>query len=212
MGGNKKEQDLAYIAGLLHDIVRPSTEKLDHAKESAVASKKILLSFKMNEEDIKNICEAIESHRAKHPWKTPLHQSVFLADKILEQMGAYIAFRRSMYVAECKDYNKFEDIATHFDMRIKKFTPKEFPERFSKLARTQFEWSVKFSDSFENKEVWALSIAKELYNNGKTHTKSIERAIEDYEPISEEDKKYKKEALDYINGKKFKDFEKMIDL
>ncbi|VVB59998.1 HD domain protein [uncultured archaeon] len=212
LGGDKREQELAYIAGLLHDIVRPSTEKLDHAKESSRASEKILLSFNVKKEDIKKICEAIGSHRAKHPWKTPLHQSVFLADKILEQMGAYIAFRRSMYVAECKDYNKFEDIETHFETRIKKFAPDEFPEHFSKLAKTQFEWSVKFSGAFRKKEAWALSIAKELYNNGKMHAKSIEKAVEDYKPISEEDRKYKQEALDYINGKKFIEFETMVKI
>lgn len=211
LGGREKEQQLAYVAGLLHDIVRPSTELKDHAKESAEEAKQILQKFEMDAKDIEGVCEAIESHRAKHDWKTPLHQSVFLADKILEQMGAYVAFRRCMYVAECKDYCAFEGISKQFEKRMKKFTPDEFPKEFLKLAKTQFELVIKFVNAFKNKEHWALSIAKESYDNGKKHAKTIEEMIIEYKPISEEDKEYKRDALNYIEGRTFKEFEKLVN-
>lgn len=40
--GKKEEEELAYLAGLLHDIVRPATEKIDHAVLSAEKAKAIL--------------------------------------------------------------------------------------------------------------------------------------------------------------------------
>lgn len=47
LGGTKEEEKLAYIAGLLHDIKRPTTEKICHAKASAESARKILKKFKL---------------------------------------------------------------------------------------------------------------------------------------------------------------------
>ena len=110
MNGNKHDQDLAYIAGLLHDIVRPASEKICHAKASADKSRAILKQFNINHDDSERIIEAVACHRTKHEWKDALHQSIFLADKILEQMGAVVVFRRCMYIGECEDYSNKDPI------------------------------------------------------------------------------------------------------
>ena len=213
LGGSKREQDLAYISGLLHDIVRPSTEKICHAKASAYKAEKILEKFNLDKKDIKKIVQAVRDHREPTRWKTSLHQSVYLADKIFEQMGAYVVFRRCMYIGECEDYENtpFERaMISHFEYRLDKFNPSAFPKRFKKLVEYQYSWPINFAKSFSNKEKWAIRLGKIFYKNGKTHKFRLDELIRNFKPISNEDAEIKKETLDYINGNKFKEFEGMI--
>jgi HD superfamily phosphohydrolase YqeK len=52
---------MAQCAGLLHDIKRKSK---NHAKEGAVFSEKVLGQYSFSDEDITDICLAIENHEA----------------------------------------------------------------------------------------------------------------------------------------------------
>lgn len=212
--GSKHDENLAYIAGLLHDIVRPASEKIDHAKASAEKSQKILEKFKFGEGDKKRIVEAIESHREKQEWKDALHQSVFLADKILEQMGAVIIFRRSMYVGECEDYaNKepLKSIMEQFRKKLKKFTILEFPKKFRKLIRYQYKWSFNFLQALENNEKWAIEIALFGYSAG-IKKENIEQTIKKFRPRLIKQKNIYRETILYLKNKKFSEFEKLIKL
>ena len=212
LGGNKKEQKLAYIAGLLHDIVRPVSNKTCHAKASAERAREILKQFRLNKADLEKIILAIRDHREKTKWQSPLHASVFLADKILEKMGAYIVFRRCMWVGECIDYKRTafrEAMIRQFKTRLTKFNPNEFPEEFSELVNYQYYWPQKFFRMFENNQAWAIEIAESFYKYGRKKM-NLEIAIKQFRSSYREGEKYRKEALEYMKGKKFKFFSRLI--
>lgn len=214
LGGDKEEKELAYIAGLLHDIVRPGTEKVDHAVASAEKSRDILKGFALEEEAIRMICQAIRDHRKPAIWESPLHQSVFLADKILEQMGHYVAFRRCMYVGECRDYKgkPFEEsIIKHFAYRIGKFDyKKDFPEMFHGLVNHMFIPLKDFDRHFRDGHSWALSLARHCYDAARSSNVSMDEVIGSFQPEGGEANKWKIETLDYMNGKKFKEWERLV--
>jgi HD superfamily phosphodiesterase len=214
--GSERQQKLAYIAGLLHDIVRPATEKICHAAASAKKSERILKNFGWPEKDIQKIVRAIADHRERpKKWLSPLHQSVYLADKILEQMGAYVAFRRCQYVGECEDFRKWpwlEAVQKHFQDRLEKFPPKEFPKRFQTLVSYQYDWPFKFAQALRTKQTWAVYLGKYAWSNGLDHRMSVEQMIENFKPRFKEDVKFKKEALAYIKGRKFRHFGNLLKI
>ncbi len=212
LGGSSEEQEKAYIAGLLHDIVRPASERECHAKASAYRAKEILLKFNIGPDSLQEIITAILSHRKKHEWTSALHQSVFLADKILEQMGALVAFRRSVWVGECDDYKDIEPediILKHFEKRLAMFTPGDFPVRFSSLVEYQYKWSVELTEALRNNEQWASELVGYGYDAGRMKT-NFEDTIAKFNPKAPVQEKIHKEALLYIKGRKFSQFEKMV--
>jgi hypothetical protein len=214
LGGGRREQELAYIAGLLHDIVRPADERVDHAIASAERAGKILADFKVKREDIEPIVDAIRDHRLQPAkWKSPLHQSVYLADKIFEQMGAYLFFRRCMYVAESVTYRDKpmeKAIEEHFVMRMERIKKGDFPARFSGLVGYQWRWLQEAAEALKSRRPWAWEIAKASYDAGKGGGASIEELILTFEPSSPEAARYRKEAVEYLEGRKMKEFEKLI--
>lgn len=213
LGGDEREQQLARIAALLHDIVRPADESIDHAIASTERSRQILEKFNMSPADKEGIIAAIRDHRLPVKWKSPLHQSIYLADKILEQMGAYLIFRRCMYVGESVTYKEIpmkQAINKHFAYRMKRIKKGDFPERFSRLVNYHWKWIADAQEALENNKQWAWEIARIAYENGKTREMSLEEMIITFEPTSPEAAKIKKEAMDYLEGKLFKKFEGMI--
>jgi len=210
LGGDEHERRLAYIAGLLHDIVRPADEKVDHAVASAERSRRILQQFKISKDDANAIVEAIRDHRlAPKKWKSPLHQSVYLADKIFEQMGAYLIFRRCMYVAESvtyKDMPMEDAINKHFTYRMERIRQGDFPARFSKLVEYQWRWLAEGQKALKDGRPWAWEIAKASYEAGRNRKKSLEELILTFKPAHPESANAKKEAVAYLEGRKFADF------
>ncbi len=215
LGGDKEEQDLAYIAGLLHDSVRPDTEKVDHAEASADKSRGILEGFGIDSNVINMICQAIGDHRKPVAWESPLHQSVYLADKILEQMGHYVAFRRCVYVGECRDYrNKpFEEsIERHFAYRTAKFGMGAFPQGFQGLTKKMMEPLLEFQDHLKRREPWALSLARFFFDIGREKSMLMDDAIRAFRPDGELAKKWKKETLAYMEGGKFREWSELVQV
>jgi len=212
-GYNKKERDIAYLSGLIHDLKRPLSEKIEHSGISVREAEKILERFGV-ERDVKNeILSLIKIHRGFS--NEPLFkQSVFLSDKILEQMGAYLVFRRCMYIGECLDFKNVEfgkAIVFHTSEKTKEYTPGKFLEKLRPLIEYQYQWLVDFLSGFKKDKKWAIYLAKKAYDNGRTHELSLDDLIKFFKPKFEEDERMKKEALDYINGKKFKEFERLIE-
>lgn len=213
LDGTKEDQDLAYVAGLLHDVVRYNTEKIYHSGPSAERSKKILEIFNVDEDIIKKIVQAVRDHSVIHQWESLLHKSSFLSDKILEMMGAYIVFRRYTFIGENNDFKKVpfrKACVFYWSKRLEKYPPEKFQECLRKLVEYQRAWPIDFFERFKKGEGWVINLAKKSYDNGRTHEFSLEEFIRVFETTCEEDSRIKKEALDYIEGKKFKDFEKLI--
>ena len=213
LGGTKEEEELAYIAGLLHDIVRPVSEKICHAEASAKRSTQILKKFNLDEETMGRIVLAVRDHRKKSEWVSPLHQSVFLADKILEQMGAYVIFRRAYYVGECTDYKDvpyMEAFISHFNYRLKKFSLQDFPARFRRLVEYQLKWIKDFTRVLEGGDKWAVDLSKKAYDQARAGKKNLDDFIMNYAPQNIQGEKIRQEAVKYIEGNKFREFEKLV--
>ncbi|MBU1135212.1 MAG: hypothetical protein KKG13_01695, partial [Nanoarchaeota archaeon] len=105
-----------------------------------------------------------------------------------------------------------ETINSHFKMRIKRIPKTEFPERFSKLLEYQWKFLQEIHEAIESNQEWAINIANQMYEFGKTHNIKLEESIRKLKTISEKDEQYKQEALEYIAGKKFDFFETLANL
>src|SRR3989338_8239304 len=82
-GESEENQEIAYIAGLIHDLERPNTEKIDHADISVREAIKFLSSFSLDQEIQDKIILLIQTHR--HAQDIPLsEQWVYLSDKLFE--------------------------------------------------------------------------------------------------------------------------------
>lgn len=212
--GTKEEETLAYIAGLLHDCVRPDTEKVCHAVASTEKARKILNNFNIDPESIERIAQAIRDHRKPVKWTSPLHQSVYLADKTLESMGHYVTFRRCVYVGECRDYNgkPFEQsIENYLEYRLKKFDFTKFPLVFQPLVKEMFRPAIGFHEIFKRREDWSLRLARFCYDKGRDKSATMDEIIRNFSPDSEEAKTFKIESLKYIEGRKFDYFKKLVN-
>lgn len=209
--GTNEQQEIAYIAGLIHDFERPLSEKIEHKDISKEEAEKFLKQFVFDEAIKEKIIKMVEEHR--YVSELPLlEQCLFLSDKLLEQSGAFIIFRRCVYIGECLDFKEkpFHDsIIEHWKMRMNRFKPEKFHEKLSKLAHHQYDWQTRFFCAFENNEDWAVNIAKLCYDEGRSQAKTLVQIIEDI-PAKGEGNEFKNEALLYIGGEKFPQFEKMI--
>jgi HD superfamily phosphohydrolase YqeK len=213
LGGTEEEKELAYLAGILHDIYRPRTEKVDHSITSANRAGEILEGLGMDKVGIERVVQAVRDHRKPVPWESPLHQSVYLADKILEQMGAYVNFRRCVFVGECNDYKDkpcLESIIHQFSMRLERFTIGKFPKRFWPLVRYQYKWPLEFSESVRKGVPWALEMARRGYEIGARQSKPVDRFILGFVTEDGESRRIKEEAVRYLKGEKFGDFEGLL--
>lgn len=207
-----QEQEIAYTAGLIHDLERPNTEKIDHADISVREAREFLTNFSINQEIKDEILLLIQTHR--HPQDIPLNQQwVYLSDKLLEQSGAYVIFRRSYYVGECEDFTdiSLEDaLKSHMNARMEKFRPDVFHKKVRNLASYQYQWQVEFINSFLNKEKWATRLARQFGEYGRKKMPELGKLIKTFEPITHQDQKIKEETLSYITGNKYSFFEKLL--
>jgi hypothetical protein len=72
-------------------------------------------------------------------------------------------------------------------------------------------WQIDFIECFEKGEEWAQNLGNHFFQEGREKTKDFERVIPEFRPKTEKEAEFRKEALDYIDGKKFIDYEKLID-
>lgn len=213
-GETREGQDIAYVAGLIHDLKRPSTEKIDHTDISVDEAKKILVMFKISGETTDKILAMIQSHRNFQ--EIPLNQQyVFLSDKLLEQSGAYIIFRRCYYVGECEDFKDTpfkEAMFHHWKERMTKFTPDKYHECVRKLATYQYKWQQDFFDAYLNEQEWAVPLAKNFFDYGRGGQMNLWELVKNYDADFPESKRIKDEAFAYMEQKKYSDFKKLLVL
>lgn len=213
LGGDEEDEGLAYIAGILHDVYRPRTEEVDHSITSAERAREILEGLGVDRPAAERIVQAVRDHSNPVKWESPLHQSVYLADKILEQMGAYVNFRRCVYVGECADYKDrpfLESVVKQFSRRLGKFTIGKFPRRFWPLVRYQYRWPLELSELVRKGVPWAVEMAREGYYIGLNQSSTVDRFILGFVPRDREARRIKEEAVRYLEGRKFEEFERMV--
>jgi hypothetical protein len=213
-GRPSEEQEIAYLAGLIHDLKRPPTEKIDHTGSSVREAEKILTKFSINKEIAQKVLKLISLHREFS--NAPLSsQWVFLADKILEQSGAFLIFRRSYYVGECEDFKNlslFEATLPYWEKRTTKFPPDKFHLQTLPLAYYQYKWNKDFCMNIAQKKPWAVKLAKTFFDFGRQKKKNLEQLIKDYEVDDNNTRVIKKEALDYLSGKKYSEFATLLKI
>lgn len=203
--GTSEEQELAYTAGLLHDIVRPITEKKCHAESSADEAGSILKDFKFKGSSMSKICKAIKDHRSPPSrWDSIFHQSVYLADKVFEHMGAYLDFRACVWAGELshEDYKGLsptEAVLNYYEKASSKFLDRNFPGFIKPIVSYQKRWNERFFKNLRNKKGWAEEMAERLFYKGK-EKKDFDETLRRFEPKFNEQNRWKDEMISYIDS------------
>lgn len=213
-GESEENQQTAYLAGLIHDLERPNTEKIDHAQISVREAKQVLQNFKVSDIDKKKVLQQISEHR-EFESATLDTQWVFLSDKILEQSGAYVVFRRFYFIGECEDYKDMDFFASSMEQwnyRMKKFSPEKYAKPVRKLAAKQFVWQTEFMDDFVKKSTWAVELGKTFFDHGRLAHKNLKQLIQNFASKYPQSRKFQQEALAYMNKERYQEFEKLLDL
>lgn len=214
-GGTVRDQQLAYTAGILHDIVRPITEEVCHAQASAEKALKILEDYSEFTDDEKTkICQAIRDHRHPVEWESPLHQSIYLSDKIFEHMGAYIDFRAPVWAGELShtDFSGLEPIESvlkYYEKASKKFLTGIFPDFVEDLVNYQTEWNNQYVEALQTSEDWAVEMAERLFFSGRRKV-DFEHTLASFTPNGTNQREWAHEMREYITGKKFKHFQSLV--
>lgn len=217
LGGDEREQQLAYVAGILHDIVRPDTELICHAKASSERAVQILQNYpEFTENEKEKICEAVRDHRGPVEWKTLPHQCVFLSDKLFEHMGAYLDFRACVWVGElshsdCKGIEPIEAIIGYYNKRASKRKLSElgFPPFVAELVDYQAGWNWRYKEALEKGEEWAIDMATRLYDSGR-EKEDFDAMLMSFKPKNEKQSDWTNEMKDYLQGKKFQYFQGLL--
>lgn len=215
LGGTERDTQLAYTAGILHDIVRPITEKECHARASAEKARKILDDYpEFTNPEKYRIYQAIKDHRRPVTWEGPLHQSVYLSDKIFEHMGAYIDFRAPVWAGELShtDFEGLEPVEavlSYYKKASQKFLTGIFPDTVRNVVDYQRSWNKKYVKALQNNKDWAVDMAEHLFFSGR-EKKDFEQTLVSFNPKGTLQKKWAHEMRAYIAGEKFKYFQTLL--
>ncbi len=199
----------ADAAGLAHDVIRPPNDdphELPGAEKFIELIEPYQSALNLSNTDILQMYDAIAFHSdMPNVWGiNPIQDAVFFADKVFEASGAYVLFRRALFMAENKDAkgaDAVEKTLIKTKQKTAKFKPDVFPLRVRKIAQYQYDWQIEFLHGLENKALWAVNIAEVMYAHGEKKDMSLEDAIINYEPVSDIDMKIKQEAVKYLDEK-----------
>ncbi len=215
MDGTLREAELAYVAGLFHDMVRPDTNEIWHAQDSANKTKELLKDI-YQPNDLEKIVKAVLDHcEPKKEWESLLHQAPFFADKIAEGSGAYVCLREALWSGESPDYHG-KDLVRFVPHLLRKrvdgvLRPTNYPSRFSKLVEYQNQWILDFSEALEKNDsdaVFLLEFFNKRGKEGLDFDSVISEAV--LQKIGEFGGKCLTEAMHYVRGGKQSQFESLI--
>jgi len=233
MGGGRKKRAQARIAGLAHDRFRLGTDSM--AEKAA----KVLTHEQRGAEHMKpmfarrykkSASKAIISAMAEHGELPALNEAgknlardgVVFADKFFEANGAYIGFRRSMFMAERADLRKkaiekgldltnpvdIQKAAVEFtlaesDKRIKAFSDlSKIPPHLHPFVKYQVQWQFKLVEGLKSSDRGIVNLVTTLFSEGlKKNSRDLGEMIRTYKPIAQSDAAFKHEAMDYLDGK-----------
>ncbi len=206
-GGSPSEQKKAYLTGIAHDVIRPASDiphELPSAEKFIDVVEPYQSDLQLNEFDIRQMFDAIERHGdMPELWNiNPIQDAVFFADKVFEASGAYILFRRPLFMAENKDAkgaDAVEKTLIKTRQKTAKFKPEVFPLRVRKIAKYQYNLQIEFLNGLEHNVPWAVNIAETMYSYGENKDMSLEDVIRTYEPVSDIDMRIKQEAVKYLD-------------
>lgn len=234
MGGSKALQQQASISGKSHDRIRYPTEQVPHEKASGELMQ-TLFEKRYGKKAAKSMGRAIQLHGTipgpARFGKEVVREGLFNADKYFEANGAYIGFRRPMFMAERKDrrmeakklgldLRKPEDVkeaAIRFTLdetgiRVSKFSDlSKIPKELHGFVKYQVRWQERLRKGLQKRQGWAVNLVTELFTEGlKKHPRTLDEVIMSYEPVAKIDAEFKKEALRYFSGDLWKEFTKRV--
>ncbi len=209
-GGDLQNRLIAYEGSLVHDFGRPNSEIIEHGDQCVEGARQFLKGWDcLGKED--EILRMVSNHNTVI--EGPVYdRALFIADKALEAMGAYVAFRVCVYAAEIDDF-KDRDMTelpqlTHDLMsnRMRKYNDSIFPEEVRPLVRKQSDWTWRFIEDLKDGKEWALNLASHCFSYGRSVREwdgnspkpSFEDMIYQYIPILGDDLQYKQEAMRYL--------------
>jgi HD superfamily phosphodiesterase len=213
MGGTPRQQELAYLAGILHDIVRPPTEDICHAKASAEKALTILKEIHITDSEKEEIYNAVKDHRTPVRWNNAVHSSVYVSDKIFEHMGAYLDFRASVWAGELshtdfEGLTPVEAVIQYYKKASKKFLTGKFPDCVTKIVDYQTKWNKTYFKALQDNEWWAVDMAVTLFLAGRKK-EDFEKMLHTFEPEGKQNQ-WVNEMRTYITGEKFSFFHTLL--
>jgi hypothetical protein len=241
MGSGANVVHQAKIAGWAHDRVRKATDSIAQGlkgkEHEALGAEYMrpMLERRYSKKDSARILEAMAKH-GEMPTLDKIgneiaREAVIYADKFFEANGAYIAFRRSMFMGERADWRdemktrkiKLTDNKAVSDLAVEatlKETKKRIsafsnlstiPEHMHDLVKYQVQWQHKLQKGLESKDPGTVKLVTFMFKEGlKKNPRDLAVAIKSYRPIGELDLAFKKEAENYLSGKLAGTFRKLI--
>ncbi|MBI4163654.1 MAG: HD domain-containing protein [Candidatus Aenigmarchaeota archaeon] len=202
-GGGRDYRTASYIAGLLHDLDRLPSEAKGHTDSSAEVVREFLKNYECHGLE-NDIVQMVISHSETRGPGGLFKRSVFVADKALEQMGAYVAFRAPIYVAEIEEATgkgtdqTIDLVYEIMTKRLSKFVPEVFPAQTRKLVRYQRSTILSFLDALKQRHRWAVNIAGHCIEATRSKSGKMDDIIGGYKSVGERDAQYKTETMRYL--------------
>ena len=228
VGAKPAIQQQTRIAGISHDRIRDKTEQYSHEETSGkFMGEKFAKRY--GKRPTKRMTEAIVKHgglpELNRVGKNIARDAVVFADKFFEANGAYIAFRRAMFMGERVDRRKEmqekhltpEQAAVDFTVdesikRIKAFSDlSKIPKYLHPFVEYQVAWQKRLLEGLQKREPGIVNLAQTLFKEGlKAKPKPLDEAIKSYRPITKEDAAFKAETMRYFNGELWEIFKQLV--
>ena len=151
--------------------------------------------------------------------------AVVFADKFFEANGAYIGFRRAMFMGERVDRRAEmkkrgltpNEAAIEFTVdetvkRVKAFSDlSKIPEHMHPFVKYQVQWQERLLRGLQRRNKGVVNLAQVLFKEGlKKRPRPLDKVIRAYKPIGREDAAFKKETLRYLNGNLWETFKQLV--
>lgn len=228
MGAKPAIQQQTRIAGISHDRIRDKTEQYSHEETSGrFMGEKFAKRY--GKRATKRMTDAIVKHgglpELNRVGKNIARDAVVFADKFFEANGAYIAFRRAMFMGERVDRRKEmqekhltpEQAAIEFTIdetkkRIKAFSDlSKIPKHLHSFVGYQVGWQRMLLTALETREPGVIRLTQTLFKEGlKKNPLPLDETIKNYQPISNEDKAFKDETMRYLRGELWDTFKALV--
>ncbi|MBT4870327.1 MAG: hypothetical protein HON47_02040 [Candidatus Diapherotrites archaeon] len=242
MGAGANVVHQARVAGWSHDRIRDASDTIaqklrgEKTHESMGAEyMKPMFDKRYSAKDSKAITKAMAMHgtmpKLDAIGREVAREGVIYADKFFEANGAYIAFRRSMFMGERADWRAemkkrgikvadkkaVSDLAVEATLketkkRIAKFSDlSSIPKHMHDLVKYQVEWQHKLQKGLEGKDPGIVKLVTALFQEGlKKNPRDLGAVIKSHRPIGEIDAAFKQEANAYLSGELAGKFRKLI--
>ncbi len=227
MGASPAIQQQTRIAGMSHDRIRHPTEQYSHEQESGRFMQE-KFAKRYGKKATARMAAAISKHgifpSPSQAGKNIVRDAIVFTDKFFEANGAYIAFRRAMFMGERVDRRQEmktkklarNQAAVEFTTdetikRIKAFSDlSKIPKHLHPFVRYQVKWQRRLLEGLQRREPGLVNLAQTLFKEGlKKRPRRLDGLIADYVPISQEDAAFKAETMRYLSGELWKTFKQL---